>query len=425
MSVSTPPVVLNPEEGAGLTQASDEELVLTLGRALHQVGQPAHRLESTLGRVASRLDLEIHAFSLPTGLLISFERPGGGATTRLLRLPLRPTNLECLRRLSIESEALACGRVAPREAIGRIKELANAPRRWGPVATVAGFLLCASAFSVFFGGGLRELAVATGLGLAVGLVALAFGRARTSSRRFELTAAAVAGFIAAMADVYLGHYVHWIPLASGLVILLPGLSLVDSIEELANGHLASGASRMAGVGIVFLALIFGVLMGINIVGLISEDVAGGAAIRLPWWVSLLALPVVALGSTFRFQARLSDTPWILLGSAVAFGASRLGGRLGNPLLGPFLGALVLGLVANLYARWREPAPQLLIVPGLALLVPGSFGLRSLDSLLSGASVTGLELGFQMFMMTIALVAGLLFSNGMVASEVNPRPSARR
>jgi uncharacterized membrane protein YjjB (DUF3815 family) len=110
---------------------------------------------------------------------------------------------------------------------------------------------------------------------------------------------------------------------------------------------------------------------------------------------------------------------------VAFGASRLGGRLGNPLLGPFLGALVLGLVANLYARWREPAPQLLIVPGLALLVPGSFGLRSLDSLLSGASVTGLELGFQMFMMTIALVAGLLFSNGMVASEVNPRPPARR
>ncbi|AGA28534.1 threonine/serine exporter family protein [Singulisphaera acidiphila] len=424
MSVTKPPAVPNQDADPALHRASDEDLIVALGRALHQVGQPAHRLESTLGRVAARLDLEIHAFSLPTGLLISFERPGDSVTTtRLLRLPLKPTNLECLRRLSIESEALACGRAAPREAIGRIKELANAPRRWGAVATVAGFLLSASAFSVFFGGGLRELGVASGLGLAVGLVALAFGRSRASSRRFELTAAAVAGFIAALADVYLGHFVHWIPLASGLVILLPGLSLVDSIEELANGHLTSGASRMAGVGIVFLALIFGVLMGINLVGLLAEDGVPGSVIPLPWWAPILALPVVALGSTFRFQARLADMPWILVGSAVAFGASRAGGHLGNPLLGPFLGALVLGMAANLYARWRDPTPQLLIVPGLALLVPGSFGLRSLESLLSGASVTGLEQGFHMFMMTIALVAGLLFSNAMVASEVNPRSPA--
>jgi len=45
-------------------------------------------------------------------------------------------------------------------------------------------------------------------------------------------------------------------------------------------------------------------------------------------------------------------------------------------------------------RWREPAPQLLLVPDLALLIPGSFGLRCLESLLTGKSVTGLEQGFQ-------------------------------
>lgn len=426
MSVTIPPAVPNQEAERALSREADEELILTLSRALHQVNQPAHRLESTLSRVAERLNLEIHAFSLPTGLLISLKRPGDSVTTtRLLRLPSGPTNLECLRRLSIESEALASGRVAPREAIGKIQELASAPRCWGPAASVLGFLLCASAFSVFFGGGLRELGVATLLGLAVGLVARAFGKSRPVNRRFELTAAAVAGFIAALADAYLGHFVHWIPLASGLVILLPGLSLVDSIEELANGHLTSGASRMAGVGIVFLALIFGVLLGVDLAGLLVEEGPPGTAIPLPWWAKLLALPVVALGSTFRFQARLRDMPWILVGSAVGFGVSRAGSRLGNPLLGPFLGALVLGMTANLYARWRTPTPQLLLVPGLALLVPGSFGLRSLDSLLAGASVAGVELGFQMFMMTIALVAGLLFSNAMVASEVNPRPRDAR
>jgi uncharacterized membrane protein YjjB (DUF3815 family) len=200
------------------------------------------------------------------------------------------------------------------------------------------------------------------------------------------------------------------------VILLPGLSLVDSIEELANGHLASGAARMAGVGVVFLALIFGVLLGVNLAGVIAGPGPPGGAIPLPGWLTLPALLVVALGSTFRFQTRWQDLPWVLI--AFAFAASRLGARMGNPLLSPFVGALLLGLLANLYARWREPAPQLLLVPGLALLVPGSFGLRCLDSLLTGQSLTGLEQGFQMFMMTMALVAGLLFSNAIVATDAN-------
>ncbi len=265
---------------------------------------------------------------------------------------------------------------------------------------------------------MRELLIAGLIGLAVGSVAAWFGKRRATNRRFELTAATVAGFIASGADVHLGHYVHWIPIASGLVILLPGLTLVDSLEELANGHLASGASRMAAVGMVFLALIFGVVLGVTFAGLTMGSNLTDQAIPLPAWLTLPALAVVSLGSMFRFQARWADLPCILVASAVALAGSRLGARLGNPLLGPFLGALLLGLTANFYARLFEPVPQLILVPGLALLVPGSFGLRSLDALLSGQSITGLEQGFQMFMMTTALVAGLLFSNAVIATEAN-------
>jgi uncharacterized membrane protein YjjP (DUF1212 family) len=395
----------------------DEELICELGLALHNVGQPAHRLESTLARVACRLGLVVQSFSLPTGLMLCFKRAGTPATV-LVRLSPKPTDLERMRQRTIEAEALARGRIVPRAALERIRGLTGLRPQRSRAATVAGFLLSAAAFSVFFGAGVRELLIATAVGFAVGLVAILFGKSRTSSRRFELTAAAVAGFVSALADAHLGSYVHWIPIASGLVILLPGLTLVDSIEELANGHLASGAARMAGVGVVFLALIFGVLLGVNAAGLIADEGPPGGAIPLPYWVALPALLVVALGSTFRFQARWHDVPWILVASAVALAGSRLGARLGNPLLAPFLGALVLGLAANLYARWKEPTPHLLLVPGLAVLVPGSFGLRSLDSLLSGQAVIGVNEGFQMFMMTMALVAGLLFSNAVVATDAN-------
>lgn len=390
-----------------------EELVFGLGRALHQAGLPSHRLESLLDRVASRLGIVVHSFSLPTGLLLCSERPDMPVTL-LLRMPPRTTDLEKMRRLTVEAEALAQGSQPLDGALERIKALSETPPCWGRGATVLGFTLCAAAFSVFFGGGFRELVVATGVGVCVGLVALLYGKSRGTSRRFELTAAATAGFIAGATDVY------FIPLASGLIILLPGLALIDSVEEVANGHLVSGGARAAGVGVVFLALIFGVLLAINVEDLLLGAGADLAAVPFPRWAAIPALLVVSLGSIFRFQARLRDWVWVLLASVVAFGGSKLGAKLGNPLMGPFLGALLLGFAANLYARLREPTPQLLLVPGLALLVPGSFGLRSLNFMLSGDSITGIEQAFQMFMAAIAIVAGLLFSNSLVKIRPDKR-----
>ena len=231
---------------------------------------------------------------------------------------------------------------------------------------------------------------------------------RGAGRRYELLAAAAAGLIATLADRSLGDFVHWIPLASGLIVLLPGLALVDAIEELANGHLTSGAARMAGVGVAFLALVFGVMLGVSLAGIGGEARLDVPGVGFPPWAALPALGVVALVPSAGFGPRLRDWPVTLVASTVAFFGAKMGSRLGNPLLGPFVGALLLGLAANLYARYRLPTPQLLLVPGLALLVPGSIGLRSLDALLSGDAATGVEHGFRMFMMAMVLVAGLLF-----------------
>src|SRR6478735_8573400 len=94
-TTATPPV----ETPSGFLP--DDELIFLLGRALHQAGLPAHRVESSLERTAGRLGLTVHSFCLPTGLLLSLER-GDHCTTRLIRLAPRPTDLERLRRLTIE-----------------------------------------------------------------------------------------------------------------------------------------------------------------------------------------------------------------------------------------------------------------------------------------------------------------------------------
>ncbi|WP_435021155.1 threonine/serine ThrE exporter family protein [Tundrisphaera sp. TA3] len=414
-----PPAPRNPE---GIVP--EREVLFTLAKTLHQAGVPSHRLEATLARVAERLGICVEAFALPTGLILSAGR-GEGAAVRLFRLPPRPTDLERLRRLTSESEAIARGEVPPAQAVARLEAvLAATPPVPPHAAHAVGLLLSAAAFSVFFGGGPLELLVAAFIGGVVGLIAMAFGGRRGASRRYELVAAFAAGLVATLVDHHLSHFIHWIPIASGLIVLLPGLALVDSIEELANGHLASGGARMAGVGSAFLALIFGVILGVNVAELAGSAQPDRNSVSFPTWALLPALAVVALGSVFRFHARLRDWPLILLASAVALAGSRIGGRLGNPLLGPFVGGLALGLTANLYSRFFRPTPQLLLVPGLALLVPGSMGFRSLEALVEGDSIRGIEQGFTMFLMGMALVAGLLFGNAQVDRPDRRDKSAR-
>ena len=49
---------------------------------------------------------------------------------------------------------------------------------------------------------------------------------------------------------------------------------------------------------------------------------------------------------------------------------------------------MLGIVGNLYARYSRRAAELLIVPGIALLVPGAVGARSLECAVEPGHGTG-------------------------------------
>ena len=80
--------------------------------------------------------------------------------------------------------------------------------------------------------------------------------------------------------------------------------------------------------------------------------------------------------------------------------------------GPFIAAFLLGLSANLFARLFHRPPELVSVPGLAMLVPGSFGVQSIAALLSEDTILGIDTGFHMFVTAMALATGLLFSNAM-------------
>jgi len=388
---------------------SHVQLLAALGKGLHASGLPSHRLETMLHDISARLETPAQVFSLPTGLIVSVGEETS-PTTMLLRAESTAVHLERLARLYAVARGIARGALEAPEAKRRIDYVMRTQDSWGWPAIILAYVLSAGAFAVFFGGKVPEIATAILVGFAVGLIALAMQLLRSRTRVFELSAAAAAATIANVAAIYIQDFVEWIPLASGLIILLPGFSLVDALDELAHGHLASGGARLAGAGVVLLAMGFGTVIGLT---LVSTELILPAPIRPhepPDWWAAPALVAVAAGSMIRFRARWRNYWAALVGSTIALVGARLGAYYLGPHAGPFLAALLLGAGANIFAMiLRQPA-QLMAVPGLALLVPGSFGVRSLEALLSANTTLGVETAFQMFLTGMALVAGLLISN---------------
>jgi uncharacterized membrane protein YjjB (DUF3815 family) len=137
---------------------------------------------------------------------------------------------------------------------------------------------------------------------------------------------------------------------------------------------------------------------------------------LPSWVTLAALPFVAVVVGVFSNTRVERLSAIVVVSALGFFGARLGSDLMGPELGAALGAFVVGLASRIHGQLAE-CPQLLtLVPATLLLVPGSFGFRSV-SLFLGADVTsGVEAALRMLLIAMAISAGLLVAQALGRSK---------
>lgn len=404
-----------PPTGRSAGFENDAETFLArLGRALHAQGTPSDRLEGSLEHCAARLGVRAQFFSTPTSLFMGFES-AGGQRTQLVRVRPGDVNLGRLADLESLLESVATGELTPRQGIAAVERIEAAPPRFGPVATSLSFGLASSTAALFFGGGAMELALAFVLSGITGAVLATWGRRPAAAPVLETLAA-----LGVTATAFAATRAGWLPspevtVLAALIVLVPGLTLTVAINELATRHWVSGSARLAGAGTTFLALGLGVALGRAAIDapVPAEVVPSGA---FPAWAVWVALPIASLAFTVLFQARRRDAPVIVLAGALGFLGSRVGADVFGPELGVFVGALVVGITGNLWARWRSRPASVPQVPGIMLLVPGSIGFRSVTSFLGDDALSGVEGGFRMALMAIALVGGLLMAGALVPTR---------
>jgi uncharacterized membrane protein YjjP (DUF1212 family) len=386
--------------------------VLALGRALHRYGTPAHRLEDSLRRVCDRLALEAEVFTTPTAIIMSFGR-ATELRTRMMRVEGGELDMSKLAQVDALAEDVVEHRITAVEGVARLDAIVAAPRQFGRAISTLVHGTTAGAIAVFFGGSLADVAVAGSIGLLLGLLAQLISRSTDQARVLELVAAAFAAFAAGVASAIWPQVTPSLVTVAALVIMLPGMSLTVAMTELATRNLIAGTARLMSAVIVLLELVVGVALGERLAEAVVHvhHIVPVALPEAAHWIALLA---ASLGVAIVVQAQPRAFGWIIAACVVGYVGSRAGGAWLGGQMGVLIGALALGVMSNAYARWLDRPAQVVQVPAVLLLVPGSMGFHAMSSLLDKDTLTGVETLFAMFVVSIAIVAGLLVANAVVS-----------
>ena len=401
-----------PEGPRAPDTPAEISLCLELGRAFQSFGIPAHRFEEALSQIARRLGLEGQFFALPTAFFASLGKDGHHWTF-IQRSPSGNADLAKLSDLQTTTDALIEGRLTTPEARLRVQAIVAAPDRWGLGTTILCFGLGSAPAALFFGGGWREMLLTGFLGTLVGLSAVILSRNEGSARLAYPVAGTLVGFLALVAAARIPHVSPQVLTLGGLIVLLPGLRLVVSMNELATGNLVAGTARLVDTAMTFLSLGFGVALGQRLATPWLEQALRGTPLPLPGYAMPLALALAAGAFVVIFKARSRDFPWILAACGLAFYGAREGSALLGPEFGVGLGAFALGLGSNLYTRFKRRPSVVTLLPGLMVLVPGGLGFKGLEFIIQKQLMMGLDTAFQALFVAIALLTGLLLAHAAV------------
>ena len=383
--------------------------LVRLARALHAYGTPSHRLEEALELMSADLDIEAQYLVTPTSIVASIG-PERAQETYLVRIDPGETNLEKLAALNEVMQRVEGGELDVRQGLAEVMEIeSGAPRYRSPLTALA-YATTSGTAAVFFGGGWREVVLSFVLGGVLGLLAIfAIERPRLAALYPALASLIAAATASSMATV-VEPVSPFIVTLSGIIVLIPGLTLTIAMNELAHRHLVSGTARLTGALITFLQIGLGGATGWALAEALFGKLPPIEPMALPFTAVVIAAPLAAAAFTVLFRARPTDFGWILIGCSVAFATTRYSSVALGPEIGAALGAWGLGILSNLLARWRGKPSSITLVPGLLMLVPGSFGFRSLQALVNNDVLAGIETGFSMVLIAMSLVTGLFLSN---------------
>lgn len=384
------------------------KFILRFGTALHSAGSPAHTLEATMQDMCQQLGLRGTFISQPTAILSSFNN-GEEDIVKIERVEPMGVHLGKLSKLDEVSRQVIKNEISYEEGYQKLNQILEEQETFNRRVRLLFFLFSAAGFMVLFGGTWSDLIAAMIVGGLMGLMAIAkpIGLA---GQLFEAIVAVVASLTTYLFAKLFPDLNVAVIIISSLIIFMPGLFITIAIAEIATNNLVSGTARLVGGVMILLKLTFGVFIGSRIASWFHFPPLEIELGQIPDWLTYITLPITAFMSVINFKANRVDWKWVTLAGIYGYLCSKLGSHYLGAELGMFFGGTCVGAMSNIFARIKDKPSSIFQWPGIILLVPGSVGYRSMNSLFERDVLAGLDTAFSMITLAMALVVGVFVGN---------------
>lgn len=391
------------------------EFILKVGIAAHQYGSTCTRVEYFLSGLADKLGYEGVFKSTPTEITFALrESPNSVQRIEIMALPTPNTDLDKLARLGELLKEIEVGTLSITDAYERIDAIAKVPPPWGKFASMLGYALTGLGIAPLLGAGWTDTLVATLFSILVyGIVLLSARLGATAMAWMPLTTALIVGFLATLIK-------HWVPdltlvlvILSSVAIILPGYSISLGAGELVAQKVLSGLANLMSGLITLFKQIAGSVLGVGFASLLVgiSDADPDTPVGKMWL--FLLFPLLLVGLCLAFQTSRRDLPWAVLVSGITYLSVLAGSAVLDSNMGNLLGAIVAVIIANFWAQKTGRPASIVLIPSIVLLVSGSIGFRGLASMAEGDVHLGVQQFFQMFVVAITILAGIMIGYTIV------------
>lgn len=319
--------------------------LVELGAAMNTTTQPVYVVQSRLTNVARAYGASMAAVSaFPTDLMVSIGR-GEPAVLELTTTSTGSARLDQVAALDRLLELAERAELDPAEGLRRLEEIRSMEPRFGRLQAVAGYSLVAVGICLVLHPAPLEVLAAAVLGAFVGLLRSVVQGQQTLQVMTPVIAVFAVSALSAWAVQQDISDLGLRPMVASLVVFLPGAALTTSVLELAAGQMISGASRLVW-GIVQLALLaFGILAGIEAIGVSRSRILFSTEALLGEWSIWTGVLAFAIGVVVADSAPRRSLPGLLIVLYSAFAAQVIA----NTLLGGYVAALIGATVMTVMA----------------------------------------------------------------------------
>jgi uncharacterized membrane protein YjjP (DUF1212 family) len=386
---------------------------MALGRGYHQSGAPTDQLESVMHLAADVLGLELQVTALPTSIMAACGPPNAQRVV-LQRLEPGMIDLRKLALLNIVFDRILARQIATLPALEEVERIAAYRQMTPSYLAILAFCALSIGVSIVLGGRFHEDVVSGLVGLAVGTVWVAARRSAVIDRLFIVLAGFLATLIVTLYATFVAPIAVYVPIVAGVVQVLPGFELTTALHELAYRNLVAGTSRLGSVLMTLLSLGCGFALGIAVLGPGALHMSKIAYAPVPWFALVVAVLAIGAAIGILEDARAVDLPWVFGSCAVAEIAYRAFANSPAFQVATFGAALVVGLLANVGSRFARIPQEVLLIPGVIIIVPGALSYESILLILQSDAADAATIALNAVVAAVEIVSGLLLAQLFIA-----------